>query len=119
MELIITGIGDKGKLEGERIGLKAIKDCDLKFYQLFKTTFGEIGFVNRSSAVFWFSPLKLKTNDLVVVYTRQGKNNQETKPDGTTTYWIYWGLNSPIFTDSQEGLVLAEITDWKMTKDVL
>lgn len=118
MELIITGIGDKGDLKNERIGLKATKDCELKFYQLFNTEFLESGgFYNRSKAVFWFSPQSIKVGDKVVVYTRSGVDNAEIKDDGTTVYFMYWGLTEPIFTDDKKGIVLAEINNWKTTKD--
>lgn len=118
MELIITGIGDKGDLLNERIGLKATKDCELKFYQLFRTEFLESGgFFNKSNAVFWFAPKTIKAGDKVVVYTKTGIDKTENKPDGSTVYFMYWGLTDSIFKDKNKGIVLAEMTNWKTSKD--
>lgn len=118
MEITITSIGDKGNLESERIGLKALKECELKFYQLFKTKFGDDGFTNRSNAVYWFAPLKVKAGDIIVVYTKKGNTNKEIKADGTTIYWLYWGLDEPIFKDTKEGVVLVEIVNWKISDGI-
>lgn len=118
MELIITSIGDKGDLKNERIGLKATKQCELKFYQLFRTEFLENGvFLNRSKATYWFAPKIINVGDKVVVYTRTGVDSYETKPDGTTVYFFYWGLTEPIFTDDKKGVVLTEIKTWQTSKN--
>ena len=113
MELVITGFGDKGNLQNERIGLKALKECDLKYYQLFKTKFTENNFYNRSSAVFWFAPRIVKAGDKIIVYTKVGADNIVINPDGTTNYFLYWGLSEPIFDAPDKGVVLAELVSWE------
>lgn len=118
MELKISGIGDRGVLKDERIGFDVIKDCDLKYYQLFKANFNEGGFYNRANAAYWFAPKNVKAGDKVIVYTRSGKDNSKLNQDGTTTYWFYWGLNTPIFTDADHGIVLVEISNWKLSKSI-
>ena len=117
MGLKISGIGDRGFLTDERIGFDVIKDCELKYYQLFKTNFSETGFYNRAKAAYWFAPKKVKTGDKVIVYTKRGTDNFRINQDGTTIYWFYWGLDEPIFTDVNNGIVLAEINDWKLSKN--
>jgi len=117
MELKIISVGDKGDLQNERIGLQAIKDCEIKFYQLFRTEFLESGgFYNRSTAAFWFAPKNIKAGDKVVVYTRTGVDKSEVKADGTTVHFFYWGLNQAIFTDNKHGVVLAEMVNWEISK---
>ena len=116
MELVITGIGDKGDLRNERIGLKVLKDCELKYYQLFKSyKLDSGGFYNRSKDVYWFYPKKVKAGDKVVVYTKRGEDNSEVKEDGTTVHFIYWGLSEAIFTDDKKIVVLSQINDWTMS----
>ncbi|MEQ8583203.1 MAG: hypothetical protein RIC30_10290 [Marinoscillum sp.] len=118
MELTITGIGDKGNLANERIGLKAIKDCELKFYQLFRTEFFDAGgFSNRSKSSYWFAPKKVKAGDKIIIYTKHGTDNFEIKEDGSTIHWYYWGLDQPIFINDKHGVVLVEINNWQMSKD--
>lgn len=118
MELKIISIGDKGDLQNERIGLEAIKDCELKFYQLFRTEFVESGnFYNRSTAVYWFAPRSIKAKDRVVIYTRTGNDNSEVKEDGSTVHFLYWGLTEPIFNKPNNGVVLVEINSWENSRN--
>ncbi|SMD41941.1 hypothetical protein SAMN00777080_0477 [Aquiflexum balticum DSM 16537] len=118
MELKISGISDRGVLKDERIGFNVIKDCELKFYQLFRTSFSKSGgFYNRSKSAFWFAPKKVKAGDKIVVYTKSGTDNSKENANGTTTYWFYWGLNEPIFVEENYGIVLVEITDWELSKN--
>lgn len=117
MELKITAIGDKGSLKEERIGLKAISDCQLKYYQIFRTNFLESGgFYNRSESVYWFAPEDVKSGDRIVLYTKKGTNSVRENEDGSKTYFLYWGLEKPIFTDDKKGVVLVEINSWKTSK---
>ena len=118
MELKISGISDRGILKDERIGFNVIKDCELKFYQLFRTKFGEFGgFYNRGQSAYWFAPKKVKAGDKIVVYTKNGTDNSKVNENGTTTYWLYWGLDKPIFTDDNNGIVLVQINDWVLSKN--
>ncbi|WKZ76119.1 MAG: hypothetical protein QY303_04320 [Vicingaceae bacterium] len=117
MELKITGIGDKGNLGNERIGLKAISDCQLKYYQLYRTNFLKSGgFYNRSESVYWFAPEEISAGDRIVVYTKKGTDKVKENDDGTKTFFLYWGLNEAIFTDDNKGVVLVEINSWKTSK---
>ena len=117
MELKITAIGDKGSLKNERIGLKATSDCQLKYYQIFKTRFHKSGgFYNRSESVYWFAPEDVKSGDRIVLYTRKGTDSVKDNDDGTKTYFLYWGLKTPIFTDEKNGVVLVEISSWITSK---
>ena len=112
----MTGIGDRGVLNGERIGFSVAANCDLKNFLIFKTNFTTNGFYNRSQAVFWFSPEAVKKGDRVVVYTKAGTDSFQTNPDGSTIFFRYWGLNTPVFTSSEQGVVLARVTDWYLSR---
>ena len=117
MELKISAIGDRGVLKDERIGFNVLKDCELKFYQLFRTSFGDLGnFYNRGKAAYWFAPKNVKAGDKIVVYSKSGTDNSKLNEDGTTTYWYYWGLSEPIFSDDKNGIVLVQINDWESSK---
>ena len=116
MALIITGIGEKGNLSGERIGFRATAQCDLKHFLIFHTNFTERGFYNRSKDSYWFAPTELKVGDRVVLYTKQDTDSFQDNDDGTKTYFYYWGLSNPIFTDANRGIVLAEIDNWSLSK---
>jgi hypothetical protein len=117
MEIKITAIGDKGDINNERIGFEVLKECDLKHFLLFKTDMLDTGFFHKSQDAYWFMPLLVKPNDKIVVYSRKGETSTKANPDGSTTYFFYWGLVNPIFLNANSGVVLAEVTTWQLSKN--
>lgn len=115
MELKLISIADKNDIANERIGIKVLKDCDLKNYLLFKTYFTEKGFFNESDNAYWFTPRKVMAGDKVVIYSKVGNVKTKDNTDGSTTHFIYWGLSSPVFTSEKQGVVLAKIDDWSLS----
>jgi hypothetical protein len=116
MALVITGIGDKGNLNSERVGFRVTSKGDLKYFIVLTTQFTEIGFYNRSKDAFWFAPEDVQTGDKVVLYTKSGTDSFKTNDDGTKTFFKYWGLSQPIFTDNKKGIVVAEVDNWSLSK---
>lgn len=114
MEIVLSSIADKGDITNERVGFKVLKDCQLKYFMVFKTHKTEAGFYNRSTNSFWFVPKEVKTGDKVVLYTRTGLDSVVNNADGTKTYFVYWGLNEPIFKNENDRIVLASINTWKV-----
>lgn len=118
MALVMTSIGDRGELANERTGLSVTANCDLKTFLLFRTNFLENAFYNISTAAYWFPPENVKKGDRVVVYTKAGTNSLMNNPDGTTTYFAYWGLDSPIYINPKHGIVLARVSDWSLSANL-
>ena len=118
MEIEITSVGDKGDINNERIGLTVLRDCELKYYLIFKTSFSGNGFFHITNNSYWFTPRVVKSGDKIVLYTKNGQQSVKDNSDGSKTYFYYWGLNSPIFTDQNKGVVLAEIKNWQLSKSV-
>lgn len=114
MEIAISSIGNKGDLTNERIGFNVLKDCELKYYLVFKTAMTTKGFVNRSNATYWFLPQELKAGDSVVLYSKAGQDSVKTNTDGSKTYFFYWGLTAPIFNTPENRVVLASIKTWNV-----
>jgi len=108
----MTGIGDKGDLKNERVGFRVVSDCDLKNFIVFRTTFNDAGFYNKSNAAYWFAPEIVKMGDRVVICTTSGQDSFQANEDGSKTYFRYWGLDTPIFIDQKNGVVLANVTNW-------
>lgn len=117
MELVITGIGNKGQLAEERVGFKVQKKCNLKNYFIFSTHFMEAGFYNRSKNSFWFPPREANIGDIVVLYTKAGTDSSQKNDDDTTTYYYHWGLTESIFTSENHGVVIGEVNDWNLSRD--
>lgn len=114
MKIKIKSYGDKGSLSDERIGFEVISDCDLKFYVVFKSILlSKNIFHNQPTNTFWFAPKSLKAGDTIVLYTKNGEDSISKKTDGSTTYFFYWGLNKPIFTNDNDGIILSEMNTWE------
>lgn len=116
MEIKISSIGDKGNLTNERIGFVALKNCQLKYYVVFKTNKTQNGFENKSDASFWFLPQEVKENDQIVLYTKKGQNSVIENSNGTKTFFFFWGLNKPIFENENNKIVLINATTWRMNE---
>ncbi len=118
MEIIISSFGDKGFLANERVGFSVKSRCNLKHFLIFRTTFTEGGFVNRSNNAYWFLPTDVEPGDKVVLYTKVGSDSIKTNSDGTKIYFRYWGLSEPIFTNEKNGIVLAALDNWSLSNKV-
>ena len=60
---------------------------------------------------YWLPDQELKIGDLVVLYTKKGEKRSVLNKDGSTTYFYYWGLNNPLFSEEKTCVVLFE-TSW-------
>ena len=114
MKIQIHSYIDKGNINKERIALKASSDCNLKFYCLHLTyEFPKGGFYNQPKYTYWFPPADVKAGDWIVLYTGPGIMSSKKNEDGTTSYFHYWGLKSPIFNKPEDAIVLAELNTWQ------
>ena len=114
MEIVLSSIGDKGDINNERIGFKVLKDCELKYFLVYDTYLTSGGFANKSNNVFWFLPQEAKAGDKIVLYTKGGISSISKNNDGSTTYFFYWGLNTPIFKAESDRVVLVSIKSWEL-----
>ena len=114
MKIQINSYIDKGKIQSERIALKASADCNLKFYCLHLTyELSTGGFNNQPSKTYWFPPQEIKAGDWIVLYTGLGVSSTKKNEDGSTSYFHYWGLSNPIFNKPEDTIVLAELNTWQ------
>jgi hypothetical protein len=115
MNVKILRISDPGKKETERIILEVTNDCDIGYYLIGQTHYTAAETVSSKLInTHWFSDEKVKKGDWVVLYSGSGKNSEKKNDDGTTSYFIYWGLASPIFIDDQKSIVVMEVSTWKI-----
>jgi len=116
MELRILTISDKGSLLNERIGFKAFKKCQLKYFLVIRTNKTNNGFINVSENAYWFLPQEINENDQVVLYTKKGVNSILDNNDGTKTYFFFWGLTKAIFDNDTASVVLVNANTWQMNE---
>lgn len=113
MRIQLVSYADRGKLSDERVGLRVVKPCNLKYFVVYHTKRTKGGFYNRPEHVLWFAPCDVQPGDEIVIYTKAGKDKTDFK-DGRTIYFIYWGLDEPIL-NPEDCLVLSELNDWSVT----
>jgi hypothetical protein len=115
MKLEIREVKDRGETN-ERLVLVALEDCDIGKYFVF------VSKKNNNNIIFtqifhpyWFPDKLIKKNDLIILYTKKGENSLKTNTDGTTSYFYYRGVASPIYTNNFFALVV-EANTWKIEK---
>lgn len=113
MNVAIRSIRSAGNLENERMVLKVLKDCDIGRYLTFDSTYtGEGKVSNLVRHPYWIPDREVKAGDLVIIYTKSGKQSQRTNSDGSTSHFFYRGLERTIWNQSGDCAVVVEIADW-------
>lgn len=112
MEIVLSSISDKSDLNNERIGFNVLKDCNLKYFLIFKTKQTTEIFFNKSTNAYWFTPEEVKVGDKIVLYSKEGKKAVTVNKDGSKTYFFYLGLTEPIFRSEDDCIVLTSINEW-------
>jgi hypothetical protein len=113
MNLKLVSFADSGNLERERVVLKAAEDADVGDYTALCSSTTVPNTANPGlSVAFWFPSAKVKKDDIVVLYTKHGKQSKKRIGGGHTAYFFYWGVANPIWNASTSALVLIESADW-------
>ena len=113
MKLKIERIEDAGVLEKERIVFSVLANEDVGRYVVFKSKkTGETSVSNKTSATFWFPDQSVQRGDLVVLYTKGGSDKSSATQGGKSSHFFYWGKTSPLWTNSDDAIVLVNINSW-------
>jgi hypothetical protein len=114
MDIEIVGIKEKGNLDKERIVLKALSDLELGFVMVFLTV-GIKGksFTSTPESVFWFPDKQVSKGDLIVLYTKKGKNTEHKNAGGNTSHFFYMNIDKHYFDTPDKIAVLIEANGWK------
>ena len=115
MKLQITEIVDRGDAERERLVMKAKDDVDIGDFAIFMARSSKEGKARSGNVphCYWFEDKEIKTGATVVLYTKAGKRSEKENPSGNTSYFFYWGLEAPAWTESTRP-VLVYAPDWKI-----
>jgi hypothetical protein len=115
MNLEFVSFADAGNLQKERVVLKATGAIDLGNYTLLCSASSEPGSGSSgANDAYWFPNMVVKENDLVVVYTKGGKDAQKETGAGHTAYFFYWGIKGPLWGAGENALVLIRADEWKL-----
>lgn len=117
MKLIIKQVKDHGTIKNERIILQAIDNVDVGYYMIADTTYinkDEVS--NKLRHTFWMPDKIIKKDDLIVIYTKNGKDSINNNKSGTQTHFFYWGLEKTIWNIEEDAAAIFSINDWVSKK---
>ena len=112
MKIDIHKIEGIGHLDRERIVLSVNEETTLGEFSVFMANPSGPEQIEGGDIphAFWFDEKKVKKGDLIILYTKSGTPREKANPNGATSYFFYWGLDKPSW--SQYRAVIAQITDY-------
>ena len=60
---------------------------------------------------YWFVAQQAKEGDHIILYTREGKDSKEVRPDGHTNHFFYWSVKNAMFAGPGQ-VVVVELNAW-------
>ena len=112
MKLKIQSVTDKGQLNKERLLLKVLADTDVGDYVILQSGYDEDSVTIDTYYAYWPPYKRVEAGDLVIVYTKSGRENEKRLPSGKQAHFFYWGLGVPIWSRSDRALVLMHCPKW-------
>ncbi|MCK4227623.1 hypothetical protein J2N90_04220 [Enterobacter asburiae] len=115
MNIRVLNVVGHGELDKEHIVLTSNAQANLWDYILSDSTYHGDGSVsNKHRHVFDFDELAaitLKKDDLVLLFTKNGKFGIHTLPSGAKAYFIYWGLNETVWNKDGDEAILIKVSE--------
>lgn len=113
MNIEVIDIKDRGNRQKERLVIRAITNLDIGYYIVFQTRkTGENSFSGNPDKIFWFPDKEIHEGDLIVLYSKDGKESTRKNKSGNTTHFFYWGEEPPIFDSEDKIAVVVEAKGW-------
>ena len=112
MRLQIQFVADKGNINRERLVLRVLRDADIGDFILIRTRFEGNQVTTEVVNTLWFPYEEVKTDDIVVVYSKRGQDRQKTIGDDRTAHFFYWDQDSPLWADASVAPVLLYAPEW-------
>ncbi|GBR77497.1 hypothetical protein RDn1_156 [Candidatus Termititenax dinenymphae] len=112
MRIKINSIKNAGDIDNERVVLVAVLADDIGHYLLFNTTRNDNGSVStRLQYPFWLPDKEVSAGDLIVIYTKSGKD-KDKQYSRSTTHFLYRGMEHPIWDGERQDPLLMDIRKW-------
>lgn len=112
MKIEIQSVADKGNHEKERLVLKIIANTDIGDYLVIQAGFNNDEVTSSTHQTYWFPYKAVSTGDLVVLYTKPGKENVKELKQGRKAHFFYWGLGSAIWNSKDRAPVILYAPEW-------
>ena len=113
MRLDIVRVADAGKLDKERLLLRAIGTTDVGNYLLLPAGVQGDRLTTPARNAYWFPDKRIDFGDLVVVYTKEGGDNVSfLMEDGSKVHFFFWGLDDPVWGGRDLAAVRFHAREW-------
>jgi hypothetical protein len=116
MKLEFLGIKDSGKIDSERLELRALTEVQIGQYGLFCALRSEDGITSFLRAAYWFPDGLVKSGDIVEVYTRDGDDRSLAREDAPTTHVYFWSRKAPLWDDERYAPVIFRLSEWRLLR---
>ena len=112
MRVQIRSIEDKGNLSLERIVFRVERELDIGDFMLVRTAFEGGHVTTEVMNTFWFPDKSVNGGDIIVVYSKSGKERRKRISDNRRAHFFYWGQESPLWDDADVAPVLLYAPEW-------
>lgn len=117
MQLKIIGIRSSGSISDERVVLKAEGDGDIGRYMTFVATRLRPQTISaRLENPFWLPEFQVKNNDLIIVYTKEGRMSTVNNSDRSQSHFFYRGEKDSLFGSKEKVPMIVEIVHWSTSE---
>ncbi len=114
MSITIKYIKNNGLEKDERIIFEVTEKCNIWDYLVFDTTYAANGVSNKLRHTYWFPDREVEEWDLIVLYTKKGKDTFKNNISWNKTWFYYWWLEKPILNDLKDCILLLKAASWSV-----
>ena len=112
MKVEIRRVVDAGDLKRERLVLRTRAKVDIGDFMLVCTGLFEDEVTTDVKSSLWFPDKRIEARDLVVVYTKAGRDHEKALGEGRTAHFFYWGRKRPLWDADDVAPVLLHAPHW-------
>lgn len=115
MKIEIADIKEKGTLSKERVLLNVLSDIDIGKYMIYYTRrASDNSFFTKPILSHWFVDKNVKKGDLIVLYTKSGKETEKLiRNNENTTHFFYMNEDEAFFDSEDKIIVAIELNNWE------
>lgn len=112
MKLDIVRVTNPGDLGNERLVLRARANLDVGAFAVFRAYVRDGRVTNLVRATYWFPDKPVNTDDIVVLYSKAGKQSEKTLTGGSKAHFFYWALSEPAWGSKETAPVIVFVSEW-------
>jgi hypothetical protein len=113
MKLKISSIAALGTARKERLVLQVLASTDIGEFAVFRTRERAGTVTTGVLDVFWFPDKAVEAGDLVVLYSKRGRQSEKKLDNGSTVHFFYWGVEDPAWAQEGVAAVLLHVDEWR------